>query len=599
MDEPKAVYVLDCGGQYCHLIASRIRQHAALSKVVPCDVDVSTLANAGAVIVSGGPESVFDPEARRVDPRVWNLDVPILGICYGCQMLCHDLGGRVEEGSVGEFGEATLRVLENGQEPVLGLKEAVVWMSHRDRIVELPPGFKTVGTTDHSPHACVAHSTKPVFGLQWHPEVKHSTIGFETLGAFVDLAGLRGTWKCENFVDAEIKRLQEIEKSVFVLVSGGVDSTVAYALIAKALPADRVAGLYVDTGMMRKGETKLVKESLKMAGLSDNIKYVDASESFLKALEGIVEPELKRRAIGNEFLQVQRRECAKLEKREWLLGQGTIYPDTIESGGDQKGKKADVIKTHHNRVPEIDALLAAGLVVEPLAKLYKDEVRKVGEQLGLPPSLVWRHPFPGPGLGVRLLCTNGEYHPEIPSPIPNATVPPIRSVGCQGDSRTYRNFLVLDSYDRDWDKLSTHATSLINANTAINRVVISLVDKAKGDFVVTPSAPHTVTRDRLDKLRDADDAVTRILYETGYMDKIWQCPVAMAPIVRKADEAVGREAIILRPVDSTEAMTASFSKLPWNLVDQLASAVQETLGDACSDVLYDITNKPPGTIEWE
>mmetsp|Transcript_6879 Transcript_6879/g.20968 ORF Transcript_6879/g.20968 Transcript_6879/m.20968 type:complete len:622 (-) Transcript_6879:295-2160(-) len=610
----KVVYVLDCGGQYCHLIASRIRQHAALSKVVPCDVPAESIrGTAGAVIVSGGPESVFDPAARRVDPKVWDLEVPILGICYGCQLLCHDLGGEVEESRVGEFGEASLRVASSRALLPAEADGSRVWMSHRDRVVSLPPGFETFGFTEHSPHACVAHRDKPIFGLQWHPEVQHSVPGFATLGRFVDLAGLRGSWNCEDFADAEIARLRRVvsAKSVFVLVSGGVDSTVAYALCAKALPADRVAGLYVDTGMMRKDETRLVKESLEKAGLGGRLEYVDASERFLEALEGLVEPEAKRRAIGKTFLEVQRTECARLfagTSAEWLLGQGTIYPDTIESGGDS-GQRADVIKTHHNRVPEIDKLLAEGRVVEPLAALYKDEVRAVGERLGLPHALVWRHPFPGPGLGVRLLCTRGgESRPLLRDsdlallpPGVCAEIPPLRSVGCQGDSRTYRNFVVFSGdYPRDWHVLGALATSLINQSDTVNRATISLTRRSPSNaqfFDVTADPPHTVTRPRLDRLRDADAAVAAVLADANLMASIWQCPVAMAPLA--STDRPRAETVVLRPVDSTEAMTASFSKLPWPVVDRLADAVKSALGDSCADVLYDITNKPPGTIEWE
>lgn len=618
----RAVYVLDCGGQYCHLIASRIRRLGTFSKVVPCDgVSAEWLKErAGAIVVSGGPESVFDASSRRVDRAIWQLDVPILGICYGCQMLCQDLGGRVEAAEVGEFGEARLQLSKASTLLPTELNDTVVWMSHRDRVVDLPPDFETVGWTAHSPHACVAHISRPIFGLQLHPEVKHTAQGDEILGRFVDAAGLRGNWDKEDFMTAEIERIKARagdDKSVFVLVSGGVDSTVAYALVAKALPPNRVAGLYVDTGMMRLNETELVRASLQAAGLNDQISYVDASDEFLRALEGVVEPEHKRRIIGAQFVQVQRTECAKLfaaAQGNWLLGQGTIYPDTIESGGDG-AKKADVIKTHHNRVPEIDELLAKGLVIEPLAALYKDEVREVGEQLGLPSSLVWRHPFPGPGLGVRLLCVGAGDQPssivlrqtelDLLPPGVHADVPPLRSVGCQGDSRTYRNFVVLSgAYPRDWDTLNQVATQLVNQSDRINRVVISLCRNAPTQhngqmsaFTLTPGAPHTVTRNRLDLLRKADDAVGSVLSRANLMRTVWQCPVAMAPITLDPTQAA--ETIILRPVDSTEAMTATFSKLPWSVVDQLRDAVTATLADACSDVLFDITNKPPGTIEWE
>ena len=431
------------------------------------------------------------------------------------------------------------------------------------------------------------------------------------LGAFVDLCGLRGSWRMDDFVDEQLAKIRNKcsdGRSVFVLVSGGVDSTVTYALLAKALPPDRILGLYVDTGMMRKGESALVEESLQKAGLP-NLRCVDASAQFLGALEGLTAPEAKRRAIGQQFLAVQRDKCKELglDPEKWLLGQGTIYPDTIESGG--AAKKADVIKTHHNRVPEIDALIERGLVVEPLADLYKDEVRAVGERLGLAPHLVWRQPFPGPGLGVRLLCHDGEDDDAdmrakaaaAATALIGATVsvPPLKSVGCQGDARTYRNFgVICGDYGRDWDLLGDAATKIVNESGSLNRVCVSLLHNKAGDapsFAVSPGGPHTCTSDRFDVLREADAIATQKLTDAGLMRKIWQCPVAMAPLTLNGEKG---EVIILRPVDSTEAMTASFYRVPFEICDDIASAIKEALPQI-ADVLFDVTNKPPGTIEWE
>lgn len=611
----KKIYVLDCGGQYCHLIASRLRRHEALSVIVPCDVAVADLHDAAAIVVSGGPQSCFDAESMRVDPKLWALPVPILGICYGCQMMCRDLGGTVEEASVGEYGAATLNV-SNGGALLQTAQATTVWMSHRDRVTALPAGFATTASTDHCPHAAVACEAdgKRLYGFQFHPEVTHSEEGGNMLGAFVDLCGLRGTWRMDDFVAeqlAAIKAKCSDGRSVFVLVSGGVDSTVTYALLAKALPADRILGLYVDTGMMRKGESELVEASLEKAGLP-NLKCVDASAQFLKALEGLTAPEAKRRAIGQQFLQVQRDMCKELglDPEKWLLGQGTIYPDTIESGG--AAKKAAVIKTHHNRVPEIEALIARGLVLEPLADLYKDEVRAVGERLGLAPHLVSRQPFPGPGLGVRLLCHDGEADDvamrskaaeEATKLISMAgacvTVPPLKSVGCQGDARTYRNFgIICGGYARDWDLLGAAATKIVNESGSLNRVCVSLLHTKAGDapqFAVAPNGPHTCTSSRFDVLREADAIATAKLTDAGLMRKIWQCPVAMAPLTLNGQTG---EVIILRPVDSTEAMTASFYRVPFGICDEIASAIKAALPQI-SDVLFDVTNKPPGTIEWE
>jgi len=655
--QAKPIYVLDCGGQYCHLIASRIRQHEALSVVAPCETSAAELASkASAVIVSGGPQSVFEASSPRVDPAVWSLDMPLLGICYGCQMLCRDLGGEVVASDVGEYGPAALELVDDDDDETSSSSSSsvvvaseVVWMSHKDVVSTLPKGMKTIAKTKNSPHAAVRVVGKPIFGVQFHPEVRHTRRGDEMIGNFVTLAGVRGTWKATDFVKAQIDAIRhkvlgdddenddendddgsskKKKKSVFTLVSGGVDSTVAFALIAKALPKDRVRGLYVDTGMMRLNETETVKSSLEKAGLgADNLHFVDASSRFLEALEGATAPEVKRKIIGREFVNVQKDECAKLMQHDvqWLLGQGTIYPDTIESGGEKK--KADVIKTHHNRVPEIDELLEKGLVLEPLADLYKDEVRAVGEQLGLPKAMVWRQPFPGPGLGVRLLCVGDDLdqkketvdfdalRDEATKLVPEGflvDVPPLKSVGCQGDARTYRHFAVFDNYPHDWDLVADAATRLVNAHDDINRVVLSLGGRKKRGtknghhppeqqqpprYTVTPGAPHTVTKRRLDLLRRADDLATAHLEEGGFMKDIWQCPVAMAPLT--LDPTANKEVIVLRPVESTEAMTASFFRLPFDTLADLADKLLANLHDDIADVFFDVTNKPPGTIEWE
>uniref|UniRef100_A0A7S3JT39 GMP synthase (glutamine-hydrolyzing) n=1 Tax=Aureoumbra lagunensis TaxID=44058 RepID=A0A7S3JT39_9STRA len=646
----KTIYVLDCGGQYCHLLASRIRRHEAFSAVVPCEISAEDLSDACGVIISGGPQSVFEESSPRVDSKIWSLPVPLLGICYGCQMMCQDLGGIVKNSDHGEYGAAELHctVETNGLIPS---GKRVVWMSHRDIVTRLPDGMETIATTEHSPHAAVKLIGKPVFGVQFHPEVRHTSDGEKILGNFVDLCQARGSWRPENFLQVQIKniatrvlesdtdenkeqpskkkaKLTRKKKAVFMLVSGGVDSTVAFAMIAKALPAERVRGLYVDTGMMRLDESRTVRESLEQAGLGAGLSCVDASERFLTALDGVTAPEVKRRIIGREFINVQRDECAKLlhenDEYEWLLGQGTIYPDTIESGGkrDSSGsnRKADVIKTHHNRVAEIDALLEQGLVLEPLSELYKDEVRAVGEQLGLPHKMVWRQPFPGPGLGVRLLCCDAEDNhlltvnsmatlrdqavALLSQPEWQVHVPPLKSVGCQGDARTYRHFAVLTKYRQDWDEIATAATRLVNGHDDLNRVVISLktndsIEVHQG-FSLTDSPPHTVTKSRLDILRRADHIATTFLADNGHLNNIWQCPVVMAPLKpTHLTSASNKEVIILRPVDSTEAMTAAFSRLPIPILHELAARLLEHLSDHVADVFYDVTNKPPGTIEWE
>jgi GMP synthase (glutamine-hydrolysing) len=617
------IYVLDCGGQYAHLIASRIRKYEALSVIVPADTPASELTDAGAVIVSGGPQSVYDPESLTVDNELWNLPCPILGICYGMQLMCHNLGGKVETAEAGEYGRAQIEVVK----PDATLFEAVpaqsdAWMSHRDRVVTVPDGFEAVCTTEECPFAavqCVSDGRK-IFGVQFHPEVTHTKYGETILGNFVTLAGLQGSWKMENFIEQQISKIQakcEGGRKVFMLVSGGVDSTVVFSLLCKAVPG-KVIGLFVDTGMMRHEEGKMVQAALQETFQGAKLHFVNAESEFLQALEGETAPEVKRRIIGQMFLEVKKTKCAEfgLNPDEWLLGQGTIYPDTIESGGKKKGSTqvADVIKTHHNRVPEIEALIEAGLVIEPCADLYKDEVREVGEKLGLPSHLVWRHPFPGPGLGVRLLCHPGgdaaadmdmdalaaqiEAMRALAGEGVTVTVPLLKSVGVQGDSRTYKNFAILGgSYPRDWPHLDALATKIINTQTMVNRVTVSLCFNEAGceqPSYTVPTEAATCTAERFARLRAADHIVHQELLAANLMSSVWQCPVAMAPLANVGAE----ETIIMRPVTSTEAMTAEFSRLPWDVVLRIGSRVKSEVGGVL-DVLYDITNKPPGTIEWE
>ena len=621
----KKIYVLDCGGQYAHLIASRVRKHEALSVIVAADTPASELVDAGAVIVSGGPQSVYDPESLTVDTAVWDMPCPVLGICYGMQLMCQNLGGKVEEAQSGEYGRAKLSVVNPDSVLFKGVDaQSDAWMSHRDRVIAVPEGFAATGTTDHCPFASCECLERQMYGLQFHPEVTHSVFGETILGNFIESAGLKGSWRMDNFIEEQVAAIQakcEGGRKVFVLVSGGVDSSVTFALLTKALGVDRVLGLFVDTGMMRKDEGSMVETELQKTFPGANLHYVKAEDEFLAALAGETAPEKKRRIIGQKFLDVQKVKVAEfgLNPEEWLLGQGTIYPDTIESGGKKKGSKqvAEVIKTHHNRVPEIEALIEAGLVIEPCADLYKDEVRAVGEKLGLPGFMVWRHPFPGPGLGVRLLCHPGgavaddtidlaalaENETAIKGMIgegATAKIPLMKSVGVQGDSRTYKHFAIIGgAYPKDWLALDELATKIINTQGCVNRVTASLCFNEAGcdapAYDVHTKAA-TCTRDRFETLREADAVVHQELAAADLMASVWQCPVAMAPLATSSDGT--DECVILRPVTSTEAMTAEFSRLPWEVVSKIATRIKAEVPGVL-DVLYDITNKPPGTIEWE
>jgi GMP synthase (glutamine-hydrolysing) len=387
--------------------------------------------------------------------------------------------------------------------------------------------------------------------------------------------------------------------SVFLLASGGVDSTVAAKIFALALGPQRLRLLHVDNGLMRKDESRQVIDALGTLGLGPTVELVDASGDFLGALEGLVEPEQKRRAIGDTFVRVFEREARRLGIEDHLLGQGTIYPDTIETGGT---RRADTIKTHHNRVPIIEEMIRAGRVVEPLADLYKVEVRELGEQLGVPHDLLWRHPFPGPGLGVRCLCSSGTEVEASLAPLRapvaemaaryglGAAPRPIRSVGVKADLRSYEHPVML------WGMASQDATEeaaslLLRSTPGINRCILRLDGGAPGQ--VHPVAA-TMTRARLDLLREADNLVMDALRRYQLYETIWQCPTVLVPLALGGD---GRELVIVRPIRSERGMTATAAWLPRPVLDELAASIGALPG--VSAVALDLTSKPPGTIEWE
>jgi len=359
---PSKIYIMDFGGQYAHLLAQRIRKVGnVFTDIVQTDTPAEFFKlNAAAIVLSGGPQSCFDKDSVSIDPEIFQLGIPMLCICYGHQLMCQTLGGSVKAGDKGEYGRAKLKV-EDSNSPLMQdvSSNGVIWMSHRDEVSGLPEGFERIASTDTCEFAAVGNSNLKMYGLQFHPEVVHSEQGELMLSNFVDIVGnVRGTWSMEDFVQQELATIVERTaggKKVFLLCSGGVDSTVLYALLAKALPAERLLGLFIDTGFMRHQEGQQVMSALGAAGMP-NLKQVDASQLFFERLAGECEPEKKRIIIGDTFLEVQRQqvEALKLDPKEWLLAQGTIYPDTIESGGTKNAAK---IKTHHNRVPQVRSLL--------------------------------------------------------------------------------------------------------------------------------------------------------------------------------------------------------------------------------------------------
>jgi GMP synthase (glutamine-hydrolysing) len=591
------IVVLNAGGQYCHLIARRIRELGVHAVVADINRPAAELRQARGIIISGGPSSVTETTSPAVDPDIYHLGLPILGICYGHQLLAKDLDGRVSRGAIKEYGHSSLQA---GKSPLfrgLPARPLTVWMSHGDTVVDTPPGFEIIGQTEDCKVAAMQHAGRALFGLQFHPEVVHTEFGTEIYRNFVfDVCGCTADWdpgaRVERVMD-DI-RARAVGRKVFFLISGGVDSTVAFYCCYRALGRGRVLGLYVDTGFMREGDAEAVEHLVREAG-PDAIHVADRSADFFGRLAGVTNPERKRTIIGDTFLTVQEDEFARLGLRddEWLLGQGTIYPDTIESGGARHSAK---IKTHHNRVARIQALIEQGKVIEPLVELYKDEVRILGEQLGLPHEVVWRHPFPGPGLAVR--CLSGDREAAVePAALPlppgiHGSIVPIRTVGVQGDERSYSQMLALDG-SVDLETAGAFARRITNEHRTVNRVAVVVHRRGGQGVAGLAIRPCTLTRERIARLREADDLVTRIVRKHGLYDAIWQFPVAMIPL----GSAPGRESLVLRPVNSRDGMTADFARLPLSVVDELAAALGQLEGiDA---VLYDVTNKPPATIELE
>ena len=621
------ITVLDFGSQYAHLIAKRFRMLGYYSEIALPSADISSLEGSKGIVFSGGPASVYEEDVPEFNDKILSLDIPILGLCYGHHLMAKSYGGTVGKAPVGEFGIAHLEKTEAGKSSELlnGVDDTTqVWMSHQDGVLKLAPGFEVIGSTKDCPYAALQDLKRKRFSLQCHCEVKDTPEGNKIFENFANICGMKKNWDEDTVLNHILEGIKTDakDKNVLLFLSGGVDSTVAFALLNKALGQDRVLGLHIDNGFMRKDESAHVAEAYHSHGFTNFI-VEDASKSFLKAIEGLTAPQKKRMAVGENFITVRNEVVAKqkLDEDKWMLAQGTLYPDIIESGGT---KNSHVIKTHHNRVDGIQKLIAKGLIIEPLKDLYKDEVRAIGKKLGLEDDLVMRHPFPGPGLSINVLCSDGKFSDADKDEFEKAKkeldgirldmfcehcsqnlsryVLPVRSVGVQGDFRTYRFPAVLDFGDegqgfshlpKKWEKLEQASSAITNNATYLNRCIISLYQNPNIDDSEMKLQEGYCTKERLDQIRAADDIMLTALHKNGWYEKIFQHLTINLPYASKKEHC----SIVLRPLCSEDVMTARFAWLPQDLLTAIVSDIAAI--PTIDAIFYDLSNKPPATFGWE
>lgn len=609
----KKIVVLDFGGQYAHLIARRIRNLGYYSELALPEVSVDKLTDVCGIILSGSPSSVYNTSRPQFNKEILLLGVPILGLCYGHQFLLEEFGGKVGKAKVGEFGFAELNLVKQSSVFNDISFPTQVWMSHMDEVVDLPEGFEVIGSTKDCNNAAVQNLNKNIFSLQFHAEVKDTIAGNTFLENFIKICQMEKNWD-SSMVYKSIKEriLKEVgDRKVLLFLSGGVDSSVTFALLSKILGEERVLGLYINNGFMRKNETEKISARYQDNEYT-NFMVEDAEKTFLDAVYKMTDPQDKRKMIGETFLTVRDEVVNRLQldEDEWLLAQGTLYPDIIESGGTTH---SHVIKTHHNRVEGIKQLLEKGLIIEPLKELYKDEVRLLGKELGLPDEMIYRHPFPGPGISINLLCSTGKLEdtdtkkfsetvaalksldlshiiPEIPYEL---SALPVKSVGVQGDLRTY-NFPAVFMYEKqdvasiNWDNLDKISSHITNNNENVNRVVLKLYENVSCELLEA-----YCTKDRLDMIREVDAIVLEELRNHDLYNKIFQHLTISLPYASSQKAC----SIVLRPVISEDVMTARFAKLDPKILLIIINRIKKL--DFIDALYYDITNKPPATFGWE
>lgn len=621
------IVVLDFGSQYAHLIAKRFRMLGFYSEIALPSSSLDVFKDAKGIIFSGGPSSVYDANVPEFNEEILSLNLPILGLCYGHQLMQKCYGGKVGKAEVGEFGFAKLNLNKDVSSPLFeGLDETEqVWMSHQDEVLEVGKGFEIIGSTKDCKAAALQNLSKKRFSLQCHCEVKDTIHGNKIFENFAKICGMQKNWDEDTVLRTILEgiKTQAKDKNVLLFLSGGVDSTITFALLNKALGQERVLGLHIDNGFMRKNESKNVADSYKKFGFNNFI-VEDASESFLSAIKGLTDPQKKRMAVGENFIKVRDEVLTKqhLDENQWLLAQGTLYPDIIESGGTKNSK---TIKTHHNRVEGIQKLIAKGLIIEPIRDLYKDEVRAIGKKLGLPDELVMRHPFPGPGLSINVLCYDGKSWSEKDSEEFKAaqkeldsvvftqfcencaqslkrSVLPVRSVGVQGDFRTYRFPACLTFREEEngffhvpkiREKVEAASSEITNNAKYLNRTVIKLYQRADVKDEDFKLMEGYCDKTRLDQLREVDNIVLTELHKSGWYNKIFQHLTIDLPYATKE----GHASFVLRPVCSEDVMTARFAWLPKEVMSEILYKIAKL--DFVDAVFFDATNKPPATFGWE